>query len=487
MEKFFFPCQVVMIGALLGEGAFGTVRRLRDGVVIKRFRPSAKYIIPYGFVREVAAFRLLGPHPSIVPFLALGQNSIELKEFAHHCEGQIKDPIKRQLAFCGLVQALVQIHNKGLAFRDLKGANTLSDGDRHFVICDLGTCNYTERGTGFGDQPILTRDVTTLEYAAPELLLGTKYGASVDLWALGIVLFEWRTGKLPFNLRHWQKSALFNCLVQAIGAPRRPQLVNTKEYRKFQASRHGTWTRPSASVLAKDPELCLIHKLLQMDPEERITLTDLVVDPYCQAILSPPPEVITDPLIQLRQAEWMPPKLAACPSRSICLDLLETIHQKAHWQSQGTFFQALRLFDRAWEDSEAPPCLVMVGAAVLASTMNERELIGTKRWVKILEARFSARVIRRATSALFLRLEGRIMGPDEWMFLRCFCRSGTNISPPLARAFLTVFRQQAKDPAVFLHQSPETLAAQAIDALYVAQSKSNLSARENALESLKCR
>ena len=38
----------------------------------------------------------------------------------------------------------------------------------------------------------------TKEYMAPELILCTGYGKSVDWWALGVLLFEMSTGKLPF-------------------------------------------------------------------------------------------------------------------------------------------------------------------------------------------------------------------------------------------------------------------------------------------------
>lgn len=39
----------------------------------------------------------------------------------------------------------------------------------------------------------------TPDYLAPELLLGTGHGPSVDLWALGVCAFEFFTGTPPFN------------------------------------------------------------------------------------------------------------------------------------------------------------------------------------------------------------------------------------------------------------------------------------------------
>ena len=39
----------------------------------------------------------------------------------------------------------------------------------------------------------------TLEYKAPEMLLGSSYNESVDLWATGVVLFELVEGRTPFK------------------------------------------------------------------------------------------------------------------------------------------------------------------------------------------------------------------------------------------------------------------------------------------------
>ena len=41
--------------------------------------------------------------------------------------------------------------------------------------------------------------IGTPDYLAPEILLGTGHGQSVDWWALGVILFEFITGIPPFN------------------------------------------------------------------------------------------------------------------------------------------------------------------------------------------------------------------------------------------------------------------------------------------------
>jgi serine/threonine protein kinase len=39
-------------------------------------------------------------------------------------------------------------------------------------------------------------------YSSPELLQGSKYNEKIDLWALGIMAYELRYGKAPFNIKN---------------------------------------------------------------------------------------------------------------------------------------------------------------------------------------------------------------------------------------------------------------------------------------------
>ena len=39
-------------------------------------------------------------------------------------------------------------------------------------------------------------------YISPELLLGNSYDRQVDIWALGVMMYEFLTGKIPFKIQH---------------------------------------------------------------------------------------------------------------------------------------------------------------------------------------------------------------------------------------------------------------------------------------------
>ncbi|CAH8848001.1 unnamed protein product [Trichobilharzia szidati] len=89
--------------------------------------------------------------------------------------------------------ALGYLHNQNVVYRDLKLENLLLDKDGHIKIADFGLCKedmyYGASTKTFCGTP---------EYLAPEVLLDSDYGRSVDWWGLGVVMYEMMCGRLPF-------------------------------------------------------------------------------------------------------------------------------------------------------------------------------------------------------------------------------------------------------------------------------------------------
>lgn len=172
-----------------------------------------------------------------------------------------REPQGRRIA-AEILLALEHIHNLGVVYRDLKLENVLLDLDGHVRIADFGlskmlgtpsnkdsrsagdivpppgargqagrvqsshgfqppnfrtpsapiTHEFEEEGDGmmYGQQPPRTMShpgntasltktfCGTREYVAPEMLNGSEYGQSVDLWAFGILLYEILCGRTPF-------------------------------------------------------------------------------------------------------------------------------------------------------------------------------------------------------------------------------------------------------------------------------------------------
>jgi serine/threonine protein kinase len=85
------------------------------------------------------------------------------------------------------------LHDNGLIHRDIKPENLLLSGeDVHTLkICDFGWCAEQ------GDEGRSTF-CGTLEYMAPEMLSNAPHDKSLDLWSLGILLYELVHKKAPF-------------------------------------------------------------------------------------------------------------------------------------------------------------------------------------------------------------------------------------------------------------------------------------------------
>ena len=84
------------------------------------------------------------------------------------------------------------MHSKGVIHRDLKPENLLNSFGV-VKISDFGWSVYAPN-----DQRRETI-CGTPDYVPPEMLKGEKYNSAVDLWSLGILAYEFATGKPPFE------------------------------------------------------------------------------------------------------------------------------------------------------------------------------------------------------------------------------------------------------------------------------------------------
>ncbi|MEZ4407803.1 MAG: protein kinase [Polyangiales bacterium] len=102
-------------------------------------------------------------------------------------------------------RAVSAAHAAGVVHRDLKPENILVThvpglGDMIKVI-DFGVARFEgERGRELGRRTEEGRLLGTPPYMSPEQLEGRYVGHAADLWALGVILFEMLTGRLPFDL-----------------------------------------------------------------------------------------------------------------------------------------------------------------------------------------------------------------------------------------------------------------------------------------------
>lgn len=98
--------------------------------------------------------------------------------------------IARQIA-----EGLREAHKLGIVHHDLRPQNIIIDKDGEAKIMDFGIGRSLAAQTVAGERFLLGKP----EYLSPEQVEGKKADASVDIYALGSILFEMITGRLPFE------------------------------------------------------------------------------------------------------------------------------------------------------------------------------------------------------------------------------------------------------------------------------------------------
>jgi serine/threonine protein kinase len=206
---------------LLGDGGMGAVYKaadqvLRRFVAIKLLHPAVaqRPAAVERFQREARAAAAIG-HPNIIDILDFGvdQRPYMVMEYLRGrslsqvlgVEGAL--PIARAVAIAGhSLAGLAAAHERGILHRDLKPANLMlvqRFGDKSFVkVCDFGFAALmgpTSAEDGKTLTPARTL-VGTPAYASPERLRGDdRRDPRVDLYSIGVVLFEMIAGRRPFD------------------------------------------------------------------------------------------------------------------------------------------------------------------------------------------------------------------------------------------------------------------------------------------------
>eukprot|EP01017_Pseudomicrothorax_dubius_P021557 TRINITY_DN2320_c0_g2_i2.p1 TRINITY_DN2320_c0_g2~~TRINITY_DN2320_c0_g2_i2.p1 ORF type:complete len:391 (-),score=74.98 TRINITY_DN2320_c0_g2_i2:131-1303(-) len=93
-----------------------------------------------------------------------------------------------------LVLGMEHLHSNNIIYRDLKPENVMVDSKGFLRMIDMGTAKILKAKTA--------RTFTiigTPHYMAPEVLTGKGYSLNVDLWSIGVCLFEFMCGMVPFG------------------------------------------------------------------------------------------------------------------------------------------------------------------------------------------------------------------------------------------------------------------------------------------------
>ena len=92
-----------------------------------------------------------------------------------------------------MILSIEYLHSLHIIYRDIKPENIMVDLDGYAKLIDMGTA---KRLTVENLRTFTI--IGTPHYLAPEIIQGRGYSFPVDIWSIGICLFEFMSGAVPF-------------------------------------------------------------------------------------------------------------------------------------------------------------------------------------------------------------------------------------------------------------------------------------------------
>ncbi len=198
------------IDAVLGFGGMGVVYRARDlkldqEIALKRIRPDRVSPERRETLRREIILSRRVTHPNVCRVYDLteiaGEEFVSMEYIAGHTLKDLEErermlPLGRGLAIAkGICGGLAAAHRIGVLHRDLKPENVIVGEDGEPRLMDFGIAVESALYTGEPGDTV----PGTPQFLAPELLQGAMPTQRSDVYAMGVLLFEMFTGRVPFD------------------------------------------------------------------------------------------------------------------------------------------------------------------------------------------------------------------------------------------------------------------------------------------------
>lgn len=196
----------------LGKGSYGTVilvkQRTTGRLYAQKQFKKASLVVHKKLVEQTKTERQIlesvNKHPFVVKLYYAFQDREKLylileygqggELFTHLAEERMFSEPTAAFYLAEMVLALSHLHDElGVVYRDLKPENILLDAEGHLLLTDFGLSKVAT------DDATCSSMLGTVEYMAPEVIKGEKYGKAVDWWSLGALAYDLMTGSPPFR------------------------------------------------------------------------------------------------------------------------------------------------------------------------------------------------------------------------------------------------------------------------------------------------
>jgi serine/threonine protein kinase len=248
------------IGPSIGKGRFGQVNLAREkeshyivAIKVLRKRKIQQNSLEAQLRREIEAQSQIRS-VNVARLYGYFYDSEHIYLIVEYCDGgdlfRILTKARRLDSktaaryLCQITNAVAHCHSRHIIHRDIKPENILVGFNGELKLADFGWSVHapnSRRNTICG----------TLDYLPPEMVIGKEYNEKVDVWSIGVLLYEFLVGSTPFEAAN-QRTTMY-----------RIRDVDLK-FPYF------------VSPLARD----LIIKFLQKDPAKRINLNDVRGHPW---------------------------------------------------------------------------------------------------------------------------------------------------------------------------------------------------------------
>lgn len=256
------------LGDILGKGSYAVVRkaysrRHKRYVAVKIIckKKAPEDFLSKFLPREIKVLKKL-QHPHVLSLIEVIETNTRMYIITDLAEsGDLLEFIRKNGAvaeaqakrlFKQLVLGITYVHSQDVVHRDLKCENLLLDKEKNLIVSDFGFArdNLT---SATGKKKLCHTYCGSYAYAPPEILKGIAYDATLaDVWSMGVILYTMVCGRLPFD------DSNLRSLLQQV---------------------HRRVNFPSKIKIA-EPVKAIIHKMLQWNLTERVTVEQLRTEPW---------------------------------------------------------------------------------------------------------------------------------------------------------------------------------------------------------------